>query len=134
MKKLKTQFKSMNGITLIALIITVIIMLILAGVTITQLARNGILDKIMEAKDQNEIESIKEVLELKKLEAKMKTTTEGGVLKQNYIDILKSAEIVKDSDITEAGENINIVVNSKYVFYLEVDTADIIITYVGLFF
>lgn len=43
---------SSKGITLIALIITIIILLILAGVTISQLTENGLLYKAIKAKDQ----------------------------------------------------------------------------------
>ena len=48
MRKLKekTKRKQENGITLIALVITIIVLLILAGVTIATLTRdNGILTK-----------------------------------------------------------------------------------------
>ena len=44
--------KKNNGITLIALIITIVIMLILAGVTISILINNGIIGKAKDAKDK----------------------------------------------------------------------------------
>ncbi len=45
-----------NGITLIALVITIIVLLILAGVTIATLTEeNGILTKAQKAKEQTEI-------------------------------------------------------------------------------
>ena len=44
--------KQERGITLIALIITIIILLILAGVTLGTLSANGIFDKSRNAKDQ----------------------------------------------------------------------------------
>ena len=43
-----------KGITLIALVITIIILLILAGVTIGQLAGNGLFDKVKLAKEESE--------------------------------------------------------------------------------
>ncbi len=50
-----------NGITLIALVITIIILLILAGVTIATLTgENGILTKAQRAKEQTEIASQEE--------------------------------------------------------------------------
>ena len=42
--------KKNEGITLIALVITIILLLILAGVTIGQLAGNGLFDKVKLAK------------------------------------------------------------------------------------
>ena len=44
--------KQERGITLIALIITIIILLILAGVTLGTLSANGIFDKSRNAKEQ----------------------------------------------------------------------------------
>ena len=47
--------KDMRGITLIALVITIIILLILAGVAISSLTENGLFEKAKLAKEkQNE--------------------------------------------------------------------------------
>ena len=54
-----------NGITLIALVITIIVLLILAGVTIATLTGdNGILTKAGDAKTSTEIGDEKEKVEL----------------------------------------------------------------------
>lgn len=60
--------KETKGITLIALVITIIILLILAGITITQLAENGLLGKSKLAKIRTEYTSAKEILNLKLME------------------------------------------------------------------
>ena len=60
--------KKQNGITLIALIITIIVMLILVGVTINFALNGGIIDKAKEASIQMEIATIQEQLMLKKAE------------------------------------------------------------------
>jgi competence protein ComGC len=61
MKKLKNK----KGITLIALVITIVVLLILAGVTIAMLTGdNGILTKAQSAKTQNDKASVKEKIEL----------------------------------------------------------------------
>ena len=63
--KLKEQLKTNKGITLIALVITIIVLLILAGVTIATLTGdNGILTKAQSTKIQSERASIKEQIEL----------------------------------------------------------------------
>ena len=50
-----------KGITLIALVITIIVLLILAGVTIATLTgENGIITKATQAKDKTEISAEKE--------------------------------------------------------------------------
>lgn len=57
--------KENEGITLIALVITIIVLLILAGITIATLTGdNGILTKINEAKEQTEIGKEKEIVKL----------------------------------------------------------------------
>ena len=60
---MKTKFKNAKGITLIALVITIIVLLILAGVTIAILTGdNGILNQAGKAKDKTtEAESIERV-------------------------------------------------------------------------
>ena len=53
--------KGEYGITLIALVITIIVLLILAGVSISMLVgQNGIITKATEAKTQTDIGNIKE--------------------------------------------------------------------------
>lgn len=57
--------KKDNGITLIALVITIIVLLILAGVTIATLTgENGILTRGTDAKEQTEIASVREQAQL----------------------------------------------------------------------
>lgn len=57
--------KENEGITLIALVITIIVLLILAGITIATLTgNNGILTKTNEAKEQTEIGKEKEIVKL----------------------------------------------------------------------
>ena len=66
-QKEKTELKQKNqkGITLIALVITIIVLLILAGVSIaTLMGDNGILTRASDAKEQTEIASVKEQAQL----------------------------------------------------------------------
>ena len=64
-KRKNGQFKDTKGITLIALVITIIILLILAGVSIaTLIGENGILGKASEAKIMQAIGAIKEEINL----------------------------------------------------------------------
>ena len=64
-QNLKERVKSKNGITLIALVITIIVLLILAGVTIATLTGdNGILTKAQSAKTQNDKATAKEKVDL----------------------------------------------------------------------
>ena len=55
MKKQKEKLKQNKGITLIALVITIIVLLILAGVSIAMLTgENGILSQAAKAKEETE--------------------------------------------------------------------------------
>ncbi len=54
-----------SGITLIALVVTIVVLLILAGITITYvMGDNSIFNKAQEAKEQSKIESLREKIEL----------------------------------------------------------------------
>ena len=62
---MKEKLKGRKGITLIALVITIIVLLILAGVSIAMLTgENGILNQAQEAKEQTEYKSAEEKVKL----------------------------------------------------------------------
>ena len=64
-QNLKERVKGKNGITLIALVITIIVLLILAGVTIATLTGdNGILTKAQSAKEKNAQKTVEEQINL----------------------------------------------------------------------
>lgn len=70
MKNAKENLKNKKGITLIALVITIIVLLILAGVSIAMLTGdNGILRNVARANEQSEISSEDELRRLTQLEA-----------------------------------------------------------------
>ena len=74
-----------RGITLIALVITIIVLLILAGISISMLTgENGILNQAAKAKDMTDISSIKERAELVKLGLQIDdwTKNNGGQLEK----------------------------------------------------
>ena len=72
MKKLKEELKyGKKGITLISLVVTIIVLLILAGVTIaTLIGDNGILNQATKAKEETQIASEDELRKLTMLEAR----------------------------------------------------------------
>ena len=62
---MKKRGKNDNGITLIALVITIIVLLILAGISIATLTgQNGVLNKAVTAKDENKKAEYKEIVQL----------------------------------------------------------------------
>ena len=76
----KQKLKESKGITLIALVITIIVLLILAGVVIATLTGdNGILTKAQNAKTQNEKASIKEQIELAVVASRMNDNLDASI-------------------------------------------------------
>jgi len=108
----KMNFKNLKekqGITLIALIITIIVLLILAGISIAMLAGdNGILTRAKSAKKTSEIEGIKE--EIKTEIIAEQAGNEGNISKSDLKTILeKYGTINKDED----GETIKSITTKK---------------------
>ena len=69
------KVKGSKGITLVALVITVIVLLILAGVTIATLTgNNGILTRASEAKNESEESAIREKIKLCALSSRINTS------------------------------------------------------------
>lgn len=80
--------KEISGITLIALVITIIVLLILAAVSVSTLTGdNGILTKASEAKNQTEIAQIKEMVQTDILE-KQTENESGNISKQQLKEVL----------------------------------------------
>ena len=110
--RLKEIKKSSKGITLIALVITIIVLLILAGVSIAMLTGdNGILTQASKAKDENikgqEKEQIRLAMQSKKME-KIADNVERTVTAEELQNQL-IADGAKNVTV-EAGENGNLVV------------------------
>ena len=85
----KINFKNTKGITLIALVITIIVLLILAGVTISALSGdNGILTNATKAKEQTEISNEKDAVSL----------AVGGALAEDEGNIITYDNLVKEFD------------------------------------
>lgn len=62
------KYKNQKAITLVALVITIIILLILAGISISTLTNTGILDKTIEAKEKSERAKEQEQVDLSKID------------------------------------------------------------------
>ena len=81
----RKTIKNNNGITLIALVITIIVLLILAGVTIATLTgENGILTRTTDAREQTELADEKEKIELSAVGALAKEN--GGEIGQTSLE------------------------------------------------
>ena len=100
----KQKNKKNGGITLIALVITIIVLLILAGVTIATLTGdNGILTKATEAKEQTELADEKEKVELSATGALTKAN--GGEISQENLEEELGKYFETGKYAVEAGTN-----------------------------
>ena len=107
----KERVKGKNGITLIALVITIIVLLILAGVTIATLTGdNGILTKAQNAKTQNDKVTVKEKVDLAiaaSLDETGKINLEQLKTNLNNVDGIKTIE----GDLTESSFPLEVTVD-----------------------
>lgn len=95
---LKNRQKNTKGITLIVLVITIIILLILAGVTIALLTgENGILSKATKASNETNKQTATEIINLKITNAQIATYTE----KQQMPTLKELSLALKDDEEIE---------------------------------
>ena len=100
-EKLKRKFKNtkQQGITLIALVVTIIILLILAGVSIAMLTgNNGILTQAQKAKEETENASGSETADLANFESLINQYQSN--IKIEQVTDEKPGELEKENDTT----------------------------------
>ncbi len=125
MKELKEEFKyGRKGITLIALVITIIVLLILAGVSIATLTgENGILTRANEAKEETEISTEKEQIQLALIEYEMDSLNKDKYAlieketKQKILD--KTEESILEGEIIELENGRKYLITDNAVEYIE---------------
>lgn len=107
-----------KGITLIALIVTIIILLILAGITIVSMNENGLLEKAITAKEKQKIAEYQEAIKLAQTQSVLENyeTKETKVILERIRDILKDEKIFKGSTFIIENEILKITTSEKYVF------------------
>lgn len=83
--------KRKNGITLVALIVTIIVLIILSTVTVNLIIDTNLIERVASAKEPNEIESIRERLELVK--SSMYVDNKGRSSIDRYLETLEKEKI-----------------------------------------
>ena len=123
--RIKMKTKSNKGITLIALVITIIVLLILAGVTIAALSGdNGILRRATEAKEQTNQKNDEETEKIGGYESTIEQYVDGngggsgGGTGTNFSNVNKSdsnpaGAVPANSTVVEADANKGIVIKDK---------------------
>ena len=110
--------KSIKGITLVALVITIVILLILAGISIQAITNTGLFENAKEAKKQSEIANVKEQIQLE-IYAKQAEST-GEITEYDLKSIL---EKYGDINYEEDGTTIKGITTDKGKY--EIDISDI---------
>lgn len=107
-----------TGITLISLIITIIVLLILAGVSISMILRdNGILDNATDAAEQSEITNEKEILQ-KAVVAAMLDNKQSIIEESNLEKELDKEAGVGKTKITDKGGEFEVLFIESNRYYI----------------
>ena len=110
------KFEKNKGITLIALVVTIIVLLILAGISITMLTgQNGVLKRAVEAKSRQHASSIAEVIKLEMLSIESRKSKGESIDDIEKINAIYNK--IEESNLTGGTKKIGnlIVVEDKYV-------------------
>ncbi len=116
MKKMKNK----KGITLIALVVTIVIILILAGITVGMVTSdNGILKETKNAKEQAEIDNEKSIVERAKMLTMMRDKS-GKITLEVFESALKDEAGTNLAEVSDAGDAIEVLFTDSNRYY-EVD-------------
>ena len=125
--------KEVRGITIISLVVTIVVLLILAGVSVSLvIGNNNLFDKAKSTQEIQTIAGIKEALELEKADIQVESKT---VNLENYLEQISTGKKNYDLSSTEKIDNKNayIIINDQYKFLLkDKENGDVEITYEGV--
>ena len=113
--------KQEKGITLIALIITIVVLLILAGVAVKSIQDGGIITKAQSAADSMNKAQIEEKVELVKMEFTIETMTDKE--SEKGVEELRD-KIIETFQIDDTDNDNVIQVNDKYAVIIRNDNLD----------
>ena len=125
--------KEARGITIISLVVTIVVLLILAGVSVSLvIGNNNLFDKAKSTQKVQTIAGIKEALELEKVDIQVESKT---VNLENYFEQISNGKKNYDLSSKEKldDKNAYIIVNDQYKFLLkDKENGDVEITYEGV--
>ena len=116
MRKTK-ETKKNRGITLISLTVTIIVLLILAGISIATLnGDSGIIKKSKEAKEQTEISEEKEVVDRATVQA-MGNNKKGDLIENELQEQLDKIASSGKTEVTNTGEEFEVLFKESNRYY-----------------
>ena len=133
MKRRNRRYYEEKGITLIALVITIVVLIILAAISINMaFGSNGLITRAQEAKLQQKIADLQEMLDMEKMESLI--DEEGHITIEDYLNHIKEEGIIGDEDIqdTDNEDEKYIIIEDEYVFLVrDKKDGDVEIIYQG---
>lgn len=112
---MKKMLKNKKGITLISLVVTIIILLILAGISIGMLSGdNSIINRAGNAKDQTDIAEEKEIIDIAVVHA-MGKSKYGDITKENLDNELNKYSEIESTEQTDKGIVVTFKSNRQYL-------------------
>lgn len=106
----KENKEKTKGITLIALVVTVVILVILASISINLVLNSGLVNRSQNSKELHELQREKERLELIKGEVASDTNHVGKVTVDTYVEELINQGITTEGETTDNGDGSNTVI------------------------
>ena len=120
MRRIMEKIKGRKAITLIALVVTIVVILILAGITVGMVTSdNGILKETKKAKQQAEIDNEKSIVERAKMLAMMRSKN-GAITYEIFEPALKDESGKISTDVSDAGDIIEVLFTNSNRYY-EID-------------
>ena len=120
MRRTIEKIKERKAITLIALVVTIVVILILAGITVGMVTSdNGILKETKNAKQQAEIDNEKSIVERAKMLAMMRSKN-GAITYEIFEPALKDEAGKMSTDVSNAGDTIEVLFTDSNRYY-EID-------------
>ena len=127
---MKKNFKNEKAITLIALVITIIVLLILAGISIATLTgNNGLLSKATSAKEETKKAEYKESLELIGAGLQIDKRRENWSTEkfmEEYKEAIGNDKKFKDSSVEKENNKIKVTTKEGYVFHVEEEKVEFV--------
>ena len=114
------NFKNIRGITLIALVITIIVLLVLSGATFAMISgENGILKKVIQAKESTEKASVEERIRLAIQSALSSDyNAYGRITRETLISELEKNDLLEDNlEVIEDGKWVLSKNGEEYLIY-----------------
>ena len=103
---MKQKLKNEKGITLVALVITIIVLLILAGVTLSMvMGDSGIFGKSNSAKEKTQLSNAEETIKLAVLENQVKSVSGDAALTNDQLKA-EIAKKLKEQGYTVSGSTV----------------------------